>query len=169
MQQTLLQTPASKRFQIKALNFIVNLLLLLLFVGVIWAVMDNLYTVADGEDGNNGYEDEDDEMDDDENDYEKDYEKDNNLYRVAEREDKAENVPAQLWFLLPANLINLSSKEWQHKPSRNYSNPTAKIIASSSIQFPSPLHPYRYSCVRDAHDHHQNQPDYDDIGDLVEV
>ena len=49
--------------------------------------MDNLYTVADGEDDNNGYEDEDDEMDDDENDYEKDYEKDNNLYRVAERED----------------------------------------------------------------------------------
>ena len=89
MQQTLLQTPASKRFQIKALNFIVNLLLLLLFVGGIWAVMDNLYnyTVADGEDDNNGYEDEDDEMDDDENDYEKDYEKDNNLYRVAERED----------------------------------------------------------------------------------
>ena len=101
MQQTLLQTPASKRFQIKALNFIVNLLLLLLFVGVIWAVMDNLYTVADGEDDNNGYEDEDDEMDDDE----KDYEKDNNLYRVAKREDEAENVPAQLWFLLTANLI----------------------------------------------------------------
>ena len=56
----------------------------------------------------------DDHVDHDDQDDDHDHD-DANLYRVTEGEDEAEDIPAQLWLLLPADLIRPILKERKKK------------------------------------------------------